>query len=166
MAIPPINPSSTWHFYKIMFSSSFFIVNLIFFILCTLVFCLCLYVCVMVSNPLQLELQAVVSCRKCWKSNPGPLEEHPALSTAELSLQSLVISWFKMFSMCRHMCAMACVWRSEDNSQVGFSLAATWWDPGLEIRLSDLCTAVSLLWATLLSYDFLILSWFIHSTLV
>lgn len=48
----------------------------------------CMYVCVGVSDPMQLELQTVVSCRVwCWDSNPGPVGEPPVVLTAETSHQ-------------------------------------------------------------------------------
>jgi len=53
------------------------------FILCALVFCLCVCLCVRVWDPLELELQTVVSCHV----GAGPREEQPVLLTVEPFLQ-------------------------------------------------------------------------------
>lgn len=45
-------------------------------------------------------------------------------------------------SVCLCVHAMACVWRSEDNSWSGFSLV-TWWDLDTEFWSSDLCQIAS-----------------------
>ena len=48
----------------------------------------CMYVCVRVSDPLEMELQRVVSYHMgVGKLHWGPLEEHPVLSTTKPSLQ-------------------------------------------------------------------------------
>jgi hypothetical protein len=48
-----------------------------------------MFVCVRVSDPLELELQTVASCHMdAGNWTLGPLEEQPVLLTAELSLQS------------------------------------------------------------------------------
>jgi hypothetical protein len=50
-----------------------------------------MYVCVRMSDPLELELQMIVSYlpRGCWESILSPLEEQPAFLTTEPSLQPL-----------------------------------------------------------------------------
>jgi hypothetical protein len=61
-------------------SSSSFFKFIYFNFMCTGVFC------VKMPDPLELELQTVVSCC-CWELNPGPLEEQPMFLTTEPSLQ-------------------------------------------------------------------------------
>ena len=48
-----------------------------------------MYVCVRASDPLEWELQTVVSCHVCGELNPVLLEEQPVLLNAEPSLQFL-----------------------------------------------------------------------------
>jgi hypothetical protein len=46
------------------------------------------------SDPLDLELQMVVSCHVggCWKPDPSSLEEQPVLLTVEPSLQLMYVN--------------------------------------------------------------------------
>lgn len=47
----------------------------------------CLYVCVRLPDPLELESHTVVSCPGLWELAQDPLEEQPMLLTSEPSLQ-------------------------------------------------------------------------------
>lgn len=45
----------------------------------------CIYVCVKVLDPLELELDGSESPGGCWELNPGPLEKHQMLLTDNLN---------------------------------------------------------------------------------
>jgi hypothetical protein len=63
------------------------------FILCALVFCLPVLSVSRVSDPLELELQAVVSCQRGgWELNPGFYGRAVSSLTTEFSFQSWVFS--------------------------------------------------------------------------
>lgn len=52
-----------------------------------------MYVCVRVSQALELELQTVVSCHLgCWELGPGPLEEQLMLLITEPPLPHNVLT--------------------------------------------------------------------------
>jgi hypothetical protein len=52
-----------------------------------------MFVCVRMSDTLELELQSIVSCHVGdWELNPGPLEEQPVLLTPEPYFQSQKIN--------------------------------------------------------------------------
>lgn len=62
-----------------------------------------MYIYVKVSDPLNLESQAAMSCH-VGAGNPGPLEELPVLLTAEPSLQPRV----HFLKLCLHYILPVC----------------------------------------------------------
>ena len=51
----------------------------------------CMYVCMRVLDPLELELQTVVICLGCWELNLASLEEQPSHQPHNLFLYMLEV---------------------------------------------------------------------------